>query len=140
MVDTMLTLNAFEKWMEMYSKASAENDPQASADLFSLNARFYETPFAEPLIGRDAIYQYWVKGAQTLKDKTSSYEILAMKDNLGIARWQANFMVIESGKRLALDCVFLVEFDESEKCSIFREWWHLHEINTTEKQTRIEDS
>lgn len=125
----MLTLNAFKNWMEMYGKASVENDPQASADLFSLNARYYETPLAEPLIGREAIYRYWVKGAQTLKDKTSSYEILAMKDNLGIARWQANFTVIESGKHHSLDCIFLVEFDENEKCSIFREWWHLREIN-----------
>lgn len=139
-MDEMLTLNAFKTWMDMYGKASAENDPQASADLFSLNARYYETPFTEPLAGREAIYQYWAKGAQTLKDKTSSYEILAVKDNLGIARWQANFTVVESGKRLALDCVFLAEFDDNQKCSIFREWWHLREINTEEKQTRVEDS
>jgi len=127
-----LTSNQFSQWLTRYGQASTENDPQASADLFSLNARYYETPFAEPIIGREAIYQYWVKGAQKLRDKTSSYQILAVKDNLGIARWQANYTVIESGKQLVLDCLFLVEFDDNEKCSLFREWWHLHEINTEE--------
>jgi hypothetical protein len=129
-----LTTNQFSQWLAKCGQASTENDPQASADLFSLNARYYETPFAEPIIGREAIYQYWVKGAQRLKDKTSSYQILAVKENIGIACWQANYTVIESGKHLALDCLFLVEFDDDQKCSLFREWWHLLEINTEENK------
>jgi hypothetical protein len=124
-----LTFDTFDRWLNDYGRASAENNPQASAALFAEDASYYETPFAEPIVGREAIYQYWRKGAQRLTDKSSSYEILAAKDNLGIARWQAEFTVIESGKRLALDCLFLVEFDDNDKCSIFREWWHLREIN-----------
>jgi hypothetical protein len=54
---------------------------------------------------------------------------LALKDNLGIARWQSKFTNIETGNRYALDCIFLVEFDDEEKCSQFREWWHLNEID-----------
>jgi hypothetical protein len=34
----------------------------------------YETPFDEPMIGRDATYQYWSKGVQTLKDEESMHE------------------------------------------------------------------
>jgi hypothetical protein len=124
-----LTFDIFDRWLNDYGRASAENNPQASAALFAEDANYYETPFAEPIAGREAIYQYWGKGAQRLTDKSSSYEILAVKDNLGIARWQAKFTVIESGKRLALDCLFLVEFDDNDKCSVFREWWHLREIN-----------
>jgi len=120
-----VTLEIFNSWMETYGKASQENDPQASAELFTVNARYYETPFDEPMIGRKAIRKYWETGAKTLKDKESTYEILSVKDNLGIARWRSKFTVIKSGKRLALDCVFLVEFDDNSKCSLFREWWHL---------------
>jgi len=64
-----LTLEMFNSWLEMYGKASKENDPQASADLFSLDAKYFETPFDEPMIGRDAIYQYWSLGTQRLKTK-----------------------------------------------------------------------
>ena len=127
---TALTSYQFSRWLEMYGKASKENDPQASADLFALDAQYYETPFDEPLKGRDAIYQYWNKGAQKLKDKESAHEILSVNGNLGIARWQAKFTSIQSGNRLALDCVFLVEFDDDGRCRVFREWWHIKTLDT----------
>jgi len=122
-----LTLEIFNTWLEAYSRASAEDDPQASAELFARNAEYYETPFDEPMIGRDAIHKYWEMGAKSFKDKESIYEILSVKDNLGIARWQSKFTDSRSGKRFALDCLFLVEFDNNDKCKLFREWWHLRE-------------
>lgn len=124
-----LNLETFNAWLEMYGKASAENDSQASAVLFAPNAKYYETPFDEPMVGRNAIYKYWRLGAQSFKDKESSYEILSVKDNLGIARWQSRFTDIKSGRRFALDCLFLVEFDQNDKCRLFREWWHLREVD-----------
>ncbi len=122
-----LTYGHFQQWMETYGKASEENDPQASADLFAQDARYYESPFDEPIIGRDAIFEYWRKGAQTLKEKEAYCEILAVNGNTGIARWQSKFTVIESGKRLALDCLFVVEFDDDGLCHTFHEWWHIRE-------------
>jgi len=124
---TELTLKRFTAWMTEYSRASAENDPQASANLFAPDARYYESPFDEPMIGRGAIYEYWNKGTQNLKDKKSSFEILSVTGNTGIARWRSSFTVVESGKRLALDCLFVVEFDADGLCQIFREWWHIQE-------------
>lgn len=119
-----ITIEEFQAWLERYGKASAENDPRASADLFTCNAAYYESPFSEPMIGTEAIYQYWDHGARTLKDKESSHEIVAIHGNLGVARWQARFSQINSGQRIALDCIFLVEFDENRKCQLFQEWWH----------------
>lgn len=120
----------FMEWLQVYGKASQENDARASSELFTQDALYFETPFDEPITGREAIYQYWFKGAQTLKDKESSYQILSVKDNVGIARWQSQFTVIDSGKRHALDCLFLVEFDENGLCCVFREWWHLNSLDT----------
>jgi hypothetical protein len=56
-----------------------------------------------------------------------------VNNNLGIARWQSKFTNLKSGKRVALDCLFLVEFDEDEKCSVFREWWHLKTLDASPK-------
>ena len=119
-----LELETFNAWLATYGRASRENDAQASAALFARNAHYYETPFDEPMIGRDAIRKYWEMGARRLKDKESTYEILSIRDNTGIARWQSHFTDIASGRRLALDCLFLVEFDENDLCRVFREWWH----------------
>lgn len=124
-----LTHEHFTTWMTAYGRASTENDPRASANLFARNAAYYETPFSKPMIGREALYEYWNKGVQTLKDKESTFEIFSVKDNLGIARWQSKFTVITSGKRLALDCLFSVEYDTDGLCQIFREWWHIQEYS-----------
>lgn len=124
----LLTLEHFTAWMTAYGRASTENDPQASANLFAEIARYHENPFDEPITGRAAIYEYWDKGARNFKDKESTFEILSMNGNTGIARWSSKFTVTESGKRLALDCLFVVEFDDEGLCQSFREWWHIREV------------
>jgi hypothetical protein len=123
-----LRWETFDAWLEAYGRASRENDPHASAELFAQNAEYYETPFDPPMLGRDAIRKYWEAGARALKDKESEYEILALQDNLGIARWKSMFTEIASGRRLALDCLFLVAFDDNDLCRTFREWWHLKSL------------
>lgn len=120
-----LSLEAFINRLDIYGRASKENDAKASSELFALDAKYYEPPFEKPMVGRDAIYQYWSQGAQDYKDKESIYEVLSLKGYLGIARWQSQFTNIDTGKRHALDCIFLVEFDEDGKCSVYRDWWHL---------------
>src|SRR5574338_1597069 len=97
-----LNLEVFEAWLQEYGRASRENDAQASSELFSRGAAYYETPFDEPMVGRDAIRKYWAMGARALKDKEATYEILAVQDNLGVARWQSQFTDVASGRRLAL--------------------------------------
>lgn len=124
-----ITVEEFRAWLAAYGQASIENDPRASADLFSEDAVYYENPFATPMVGREAIYQYWEQGARSLKDKTADFQILAIDGNQGLARWQATFVHIDSGDRVALDCLFLVEFDERQKCRSFREWWHKQVIS-----------
>lgn len=124
-----LTKEHVRDWMETYGRAGAENDPRASASLFARDAAYYETPFDEPMVGRDAIYAYWNLGAQNLCDKEATFEILAVNGNLGVVRWQSQFTFVASGQRLALDCLFVVEFNADGLCRTFREWWHIQEIN-----------
>lgn len=124
-----LNIKQFSAWIQSYENTSQENNAKASSELFAQDALYFETPFDEPISGREAIYQYWLRGAQTLQDKESSYQILSVKDNFGIARWQSKFTVIETSKRYALDCLFLVEFDGQGLCCEFREWWHLKSLD-----------
>jgi ketosteroid isomerase-like protein len=124
-----ISIEAFAQWMEAYGRASEKNDARASAALFAPDARYYETPFDEPLAGREAIHSYWKRGAQTLKDKETEYEVLAVKENRGFARWKAKFTSRDSGKRSLLDCVFVVAFNDQDLCTEFREWWHIKTLD-----------
>lgn len=56
-----LTSAHFERWLEAYSRASTQHDPAASAALFADGTGYYETPFANPMVGREAICTYWSK-------------------------------------------------------------------------------
>lgn len=125
----LMTIEMFSTWLDKYGNASKENNPKASSELFSLEAKYYETPFAVPLIGRAAIYDYWETGAKTFIDKQSTHKILSVRDNIGIARWISQFTEIATGERLELDCIFLVEINGHGKCDVFREWWHLQGVD-----------
>jgi hypothetical protein len=126
-----LTFKGFGEWMDMYGKACEDSDPRVAAELFAQNAEYYEIPFDDPMVGQDAIYRYWSGVSQALRDVQFAYEILAVKGNLGIALWQGRSVSVKSGNHGALDGVFLVEFDEQDKCTIFREWWHRQEIDAS---------
>jgi hypothetical protein len=125
-----VSLDDFKKWMDSYGKAIEECNLKAAAELFTQNAEYYETPFNNPLIGRDAIYRYWSEAAQAQKVVQFSYEILGVKENLGMALWKGKFISVKSGSQVLLDGVLLVEFNGQGRCSKFREWWHRQVIDT----------
>ncbi len=125
---TLLTMNDFEKWLSAYGAAWRTGDAQAAIELFSSDAEYYETPFDDPMVGLDAIHQYWREGAgESQKDVSFSYQALAIVENAGLARWQATFVRIPSGIQVELDGFLLAEFGDDGKCSMFREWWHRRE-------------
>jgi hypothetical protein len=123
-----LTTEQFKIWLERYGKAWREGDPDAVVTLFDEAARYHETPFDEPMIGRDAIYRYWKEGAkESQTDIQFSFDIVAVHENFGLARWRAFFVRVPSGKKVHLDGILLAEFSDSMQCTLFREWWHRQE-------------
>ena len=123
-----LTVDDFKKWMDRYGKACEDGDAQLAADLFTPDVEYFETPFAAPMIGQDAIYRYWSQTVPTRRDVRFTYEILAVKENRGSTLWRGKSTSLRSGNEVVLDGVFLVEFAEPGKCRVFREWWHRQEI------------
>ena len=125
----MITFEQFERWLIGYGKAWESGNPHLAVELFTDDARYFETPFDEPMIGRQTIYRYWSDGAgQAQRDVKFTYRILSLDQNVGMAHWEATFVRIPSDQQVELNGVLLAEFDEGGKCSVFREWWHRREI------------
>ena len=123
----------FENWLDAYGAAWRAGDAHAAIELFSSDVEYYETPFDDPMVGLDAIHQYWSEGAgESQKDVSFSYQALAIVENAGLARWQATFVRIPSGNYVELDGFLMAEFDGAGKCSVFREWWHRQEEGSIE--------
>jgi uncharacterized protein (TIGR02246 family) len=122
-----MNIEAFKSWLEAYRRAWEEGDPQAAASIFSADAVYCETPFDEPMRGRDAILRYWSDALGSQDQVKFSYEVLAVSEGNGIARWRASFVRVPSSAQVELDGIFLVRMNSEGQCTQFQEWWHKRE-------------
>jgi ketosteroid isomerase-like protein len=118
----------FRRWMDAYKRAYEERDPDAAAKLFSGDATYQWGPFGDLLRGPQAIRDRWASavGDQRETDFRFDYEVLAVTDELGIARWIASAAVPAERQRLLYDGVFAVALGDN-LCREFREWWNTSE-------------
>jgi ketosteroid isomerase-like protein len=112
-------------WLNGYKHAWQERDADAVTRLFTADALYYETPYAEPFQGRSGIAAYWQRVTSDQADIDFSSDALGMLGDTGVARWSARFTAVSSGAKLELDGVFLLQFNNEGLCICLREWWHL---------------
>ena len=94
----------------------------AAVLLFTEDAAYQETPFAEPARGRQAIYAYWSLVAEHHQDVQFSGAILSVTP--AIVRCRATYLNRKTGDLTRFDGIFVLEFDAENRCTSFREWWH----------------
>jgi hypothetical protein len=122
-----MDVETFQQWLRAYGHAWESRDPRAACELFTEDATYQETPFVEPMQGREAIYRYWLQVPETQDEVKFESEVLAVADGQGIARWRTAFVRVPGRVRVELDGIFLVRMGEDGRCREFREWWHRRE-------------
>ena len=120
-----LTPARLESWLQRYGAAWESRDPAAAGKLFVADASYHEMPFDAPKQGRAAIEEYWRNVTAEHRDVKFESQVITISGKTGVAHWQATFRVASTGATLALDGVFVLEFDGSGQCKSLREWWHL---------------
>lgn len=123
--DTTLTDAVLTHWLEGYKAAWETRDADKAAALFTAAATYQDEAFSPPYVGTAGIKGYWSKVTAGQRDVKFQYQVLGVTGNTGIAHWSAQFAVAGTPATIALDGVFLLEFDASGKCRSLREWWHL---------------
>lgn len=121
---------ALERWLDGYEAAWEMRDASSAAALFSEDAEYYETPFAEPFVGREGIGAYWSDVTADQRDIDFRSEAIAVEGDVGVARWTATFTSVQSGAPVELDGVFVLEFDAEGLCTELREWWFVRPTAT----------
>ena len=117
----------FTSWLDAYGEAWENQDAQAAAELFAEDAIYQETPFDPPMQSRAAIIAYWSDIPEAQEKIRFDYEILAVTELMGIARWRASFVRLPSKKQVRLDGILMVTLNGDNRCQVFREWWHRQE-------------
>jgi len=120
--------STFKSWLDAYGRAWTDRDPRAAVDLFAEDGSYQVTPFLAPMRGRPAILEYWRQVAETERDVHFDYEILAVTQEIGVARWWATFVIVPQGLQTKLDGIFLISLDIDNRCKSLREWWHKEQM------------
>ncbi len=115
---------AFTKWLDAYRHMWESGDGSAIPHMYTEDARYYETPFDEPMVGRDQIAAYAGDASVAQRNIRFHCEIYGAVGDTGLARWNASFERVPSGVKVELDGVFAIRMDNDNRCYELREWWH----------------
>jgi limonene-1,2-epoxide hydrolase len=105
-----------------YKKAWENRDADLAAGLFTRDARYKENPFAEPIVGREAIHDYWKAATERQEDihfnVSSSFHV----GYIVVAEWTCSYRDRASGARRELAGMFFADF-YGKQVRAFREYW-----------------
>ncbi|WP_416896602.1 MAG: YybH family protein [Minwuia sp.] len=119
-----VTMEQFDRWLQDFGAAWQNLDAEQVAALFDPEAAFFETPFGPPKRGQQAILAHWREALSKQSDVVFMYRALAVNGDLGLARWAAQFNLIEAGVRIEFDGMLECRLGDSGDARLLRLWWH----------------
>ncbi len=112
--------------METYRRAWETRDAALVLELFTEDATYQENPFSAPMVGHEAIGRYWEEVSANQRDIRFHWHSVSRTDKLHVVEWAAEFTRADSGKRIELRGVMLLEL-RGDRIFRFREYWHRRE-------------
>jgi hypothetical protein len=109
-----------ERWIEGYLRAWRTEGTALLAELFTVDATYQATPWAEAVAGLDAIGTFWEDeraGADEVFSET--HEIVAVEDDTAVVRLQVDYGDESVGRWRDL---WVIRFDPGGRCRAFEEW------------------
>ena len=120
----MISNEAVALWLRNYVDAWKSYDPEAIRALFSENAHYYYGPFDKPLEGREAIVADWLKHRDKAGTYSGDYRMVASNGNLVVTNGRSTYFADDGTTPVRLyDNIFVLEFDDTGRCSLFKEWY-----------------
>ena len=114
----------FKSWLEKYLCSMKQHKPEMIKELFSEDGVYWWGPFNEARHGIEAIYQHHKNALSHQKDLKFTYEILATTDDYGITKFHLTLKELAPNEPNAYEGIFLVYLNDSNKCTLFQEWYN----------------
>jgi hypothetical protein len=110
------------QFLEKYKKAWETRDADLAASLFTRDARYKENPFGEPIIGREAIHDYWSAATASQEDIHFAVTNSLHAGYVLIVEWTCAYRDRSSGQPRQLAGMFFADF-YGNQVRAFREYW-----------------
>jgi hypothetical protein len=112
-------------WLKSYIKAWETYSPEAIGELFSDRAIYSYHPYDEPVVGRQAIVDSWLKDQDAPGTYVADYEPIAVDGDLAVVNGRSRYFKDSSRTEPTKewDNIFVIKFDKDGRCRSFREWY-----------------
>jgi SnoaL-like domain len=113
------------EWLAAYIRAWETYSPDAIGALFSDDATYSFHPYDQPVVGRQAIVESWLKDTDAPGTYDAKYEPIAIDGNVAVVNGRSRYFKDSSRSDLTKewDNIFVIEFDKDGRCRSFREWY-----------------
>jgi len=117
-----LTAGAAERFLAQYGEAWESRNADLAASLFTRDAHYWENPFGPPIVGREAIREYWEAATGKQEDIHFSVRNSLHQKYTLVADWVCAYRSLSDGARRELAGIMIAEF-YGDQVRTFRECW-----------------
>jgi hypothetical protein len=110
-----------KEFLQKYKKAWETGNADLAASLFTRDARYKENPFGEPIVGRDAIHEYWAGATARQEDIRFAVTNFLQTGYVLIAEWTCTYRDRSSGRPREVAGMFFADF-YGNQVRAFREY------------------
>jgi ketosteroid isomerase-like protein len=112
-------------WLKAYVQAWESGSPQAIGDLFTDDVTYSFHPYDEPVVGRQAVVESWLKDPDAPGTFEATYQPIAIDGDTAVVNGRSRYFKDSSRQELTKewDNLFVIEFDKDGRCRSFREWY-----------------
>jgi len=112
-------------WLKSYMHAWEIYSPEAIGDLFTDDATYSFHPYDQPVAGRQAIVDAWLKDPDAPGTFSANYAPIAVDGDLAVVNGRSTYFKDSSRTEMTKewDNIFVILFDKDGRCRSFREWY-----------------
>ena len=115
-----MTREDVARWIEGYERAWRSPETDALAELFEPEASYSPGPYDEPVVGLDAIAEFWDEERTGPDERFEmSWELVALDGNTAVVRVEVRYH--EPLEREYRD-LWVIRFGPDGRCAAFEEW------------------
>jgi ketosteroid isomerase-like protein len=116
-----MTRDDVQRWLDDYIAAWVSYDADEIRELFTEEAEYRDRPWAEPVVGRDAIVGDWLENRDAPGTYSAHYAPYAVDGDRAVAVGESRYTHPDGSLRTLYHNVYLLGFDTDGRCSSFTE-------------------